>query len=320
MSEQSLAIRQAIGVERLGEIMWKSGYWQDTRSQAQAIVKILAGAELDIGPIASMNGIYVIEGRTSLSATLLGATIQRSERYRYRIVEHDDTHCVIDFFEISGGKREKVGTSSFSLEDAKNAQLLGKRGQMWEKYPRNMVFSRALSNGARWYTPDIFSGPVYTPDELGAEVDIDGNAMDVAPYTPTREQDVVDVAPSKRMVTDEDDRVWKRWLEVRSDALKYGIVPPGLSLPIAYQQLVSNATMLKAQVEDKQEQLDKEEAARKAARAEAETDFGDVWESNRALMAEAYAAGIKIPDLPNTATREEVLERNKQLAEQLVRG
>jgi hypothetical protein len=198
VTDKSLAINQALGVERLGEIMWKSGYWQDTRSQAQAIVKILAGAELEFGPITSMNGINIIEGKTSLSANLVGAAIQRSGRYRYRVTEHDAKHCVIDFFEIVGGVREKLGTSSFDMEDAKAAGLLNKAGGNWTKYPRNMVFSRALTNGARWYTPDVFGGPVYTPDELGAEINEAGDVVDLEPrYVPIDERDVDD-APRPR--------------------------------------------------------------------------------------------------------------------------
>ena len=39
--------------------------------------------------------------------------------------------------------------------------------------------TRALSNGVRWYCPDFGGGaPIYTPEELGANVDEDGNVVD----------------------------------------------------------------------------------------------------------------------------------------------
>jgi hypothetical protein len=65
-------------------------------------------------------------------------------------------------------------SSEFTIEDAKKAGLLtsGNRGS-WEKYPRNMLFARALSNGAKWHCADIFGGPVYVPEEMGAIVDGD---------------------------------------------------------------------------------------------------------------------------------------------------
>ena len=50
------------------------------------------------------------------------------------------------------------------------------------KFPRNMLFARAISNGARWYCPDLFNGnAVYVPEELGAVVDGDGNVIDQTP-------------------------------------------------------------------------------------------------------------------------------------------
>jgi hypothetical protein len=42
-------------------------------------------------------------------------------------------------------------------------------GDNWQKYPRNMLFARALTNGARWYCPGVYFGAVYSGDEL-AEV------------------------------------------------------------------------------------------------------------------------------------------------------
>ena len=39
------------------------------------------------------------------------------------------------------------------------------------KWPKNMLFARALSNGAKWYCPDVFTTGIYTPDEFGVEID-----------------------------------------------------------------------------------------------------------------------------------------------------
>lgn len=164
---QQLARYQSSGEElstmQLGQILAQSGYFADARDAAQAIVKVLAGREMGIGAIASMTGIYLVKGRVTLSANLMAAQIKRSGKYNYVIRRMDDTGCEIDFFE---GK-ECIGGSSFTETDAKAAQLLG--GDNWKKFPRNTYFARAMSNGAKWYTPDVFSGPIYTPDELSME-------------------------------------------------------------------------------------------------------------------------------------------------------
>ena len=160
-------IRNDIALSELGETLTKSGFFADVRQAAQATVKVLYGQELGFGPVSSMAGIHIIKGKLALSANLIAAQIKKSNRYNYKVTKHTADECIIDFYEND----EVVGTSGFSMEDAKTAKLLTSDG-MFAKYPRNMLFSRAISNGARWYCPDIFGGsPVYTPDELGAHVD-----------------------------------------------------------------------------------------------------------------------------------------------------
>ncbi len=102
---------QSMDIMKLGEILTQSGYFQDVRQVAQAIVKVLAGQEIGLGPIASMTGIYIIKGRVTLSANAMAAVIKNSGKYDYRIVEHDDTHCKIEFSQDG----EKVGLSEFSM-------------------------------------------------------------------------------------------------------------------------------------------------------------------------------------------------------------
>lgn len=158
----------------LGKVLAESGMFQDARGAAQAVAKIMAGAELGFPALASMTGVYVVKGRITLSANLIAAAIKRTSKYNYRVVRMDDKGCEIVFLEDG----QEVGRSSFTEEDAKKAGLAG--GDNWRKYPRNMYFARALSNGAKWFCPDVFGGPVYTPDELGATVDGDtGEVIDV---------------------------------------------------------------------------------------------------------------------------------------------
>lgn len=64
-------------------------------------------------------------------------------------------------------------------KEAQEAGLLGKDN--WKKYASDMLFARAISRGAKRYTPGIFGGsPVYTPDELGVDTDEDGVVLQEA--------------------------------------------------------------------------------------------------------------------------------------------
>lgn len=179
----ALAIRDEINLEQLqtlGGILCKTGFFTETREAGQAVAKILAGRELGFPAIASMTGVNIIKGRVTLSANLMAAKIKSSVKYNYRIRKHDDEGCGIEFFEDG----ESVGFSIFTRDDAQKAGLMG--GDNWKKYFRNMTFARAISNGAKWYCADLFSGiPIYTPEELGAVVDGDSGDVIDMPAEPT---------------------------------------------------------------------------------------------------------------------------------------
>jgi hypothetical protein len=49
-----------------------------------------------------------------------------------------------------------------------------------------------MSNGVKWYTPDVFAGPVYVPEEMES-VGINGSIYDIA----------ADTWKTKRILTDE---------------------------------------------------------------------------------------------------------------------
>jgi hypothetical protein len=158
--------------ERAAKAMSASGFFQDAKQAAQAVVKILAGQELGFGPFASMTGVHIIQNKPTLAANLIAAAVKRTGKYNYQFTQHTDLVCELAFYE--NGK--EVGKSRFTMEDAKKAGVTS--NPSWSKYPRNMLFARAISNGQKWFAPDIFNGTtVYTPEELGAEVDEDGNAV-----------------------------------------------------------------------------------------------------------------------------------------------
>jgi len=165
-------------LQRAAIALKESGYFKDVQSKAQAIVKVMAGAELGLPPFASMTGIHIIQGKPVLGANVLATLVKNDPRYDYQIEQSTDTECALNWFESgSVGRTDRpVGQSSFTIEEAKKAGLTGKDN--WKKYPSDMLFARAISRGARRFAPGIFGGsPVYTPDEMGAEVDEEGNVI-----------------------------------------------------------------------------------------------------------------------------------------------
>jgi len=146
----------------VAEIMMQSGFFKDTRDVAQAAVKIIAGQELGIGPVAALRGIDIVEGQTTVRAHLAAAMIRKSEKYDYMINEHTDERCVITYRRKTDNV--SLGTSIFTWDMAKKAGLANKK--VWQQYPQDMLYNRAMSRGARVHCPDIFLGAVYTEGEL----------------------------------------------------------------------------------------------------------------------------------------------------------
>ena len=143
-------------IEKIAKAMVASGYFTDTQSISQGVVKIMAGAEIGFGPFASMQGVNIIKGHPSYNANMLSSSVKSSGKYDYRVVELTDENCNLMFYE--NGK--EAGPSTFNLADARKAGTSN-----LDKYPRNMLFARAMSNGVRWYCPDVTNGnAVYTPE------------------------------------------------------------------------------------------------------------------------------------------------------------
>jgi hypothetical protein len=144
-------------IMNISKAFYESGMFTDIKSIAQAMVKISAGQEIGIPPFAAMTGIHIIQGKPTIGAGLIASRLKGSGKYDYRVVEASEKVCSIDFFQGN----TKIGNSTFTIEDARKALT-----KNIDKFPKNMLFARAISNGVKWYCPDIFSGPVYVPEEM----------------------------------------------------------------------------------------------------------------------------------------------------------
>lgn len=141
----------------LSDVFVRSGMFPDVKSQAQGVVKILAGKELGLTPFQSMGGLYFVNGKIGIQANIVAGLIRKSKKYDYSILNHTDEICGIEFLDISD-KDEiiKLGISVFGKPDAARAGLINKDN--YKNYPSDMYFARAISRGAKRFTPDALMG------------------------------------------------------------------------------------------------------------------------------------------------------------------
>lgn len=163
----------------VAQVFKASGMFPDLTSEAAACAKIIIGRGLGLSDYDSMAGLHIIKGKAVLAAHLMAASIKRAGKYDYR-AECSDSECTVTFYGRSlDGKMEKIGITTYTMDDAKRARLTG--GDNWQKYPKAMLFARCISSGYKQHCPDALgSAPVYV--EAHGEMEItDDEAPPAAP-------------------------------------------------------------------------------------------------------------------------------------------
>jgi hypothetical protein len=145
---------------------------------AKLLLAFETGSMLGLHPLAALQGVHVIDGKPTISAQLMSGVV-RSKGHRLRVTSKGSIED--NTYEVTATliRRDDPGapfTATWNIDRARRAELFGKGN--WRKYPENMITARAISEVCRMGASDALSGVVYTPEELGAAVDADGEVID----------------------------------------------------------------------------------------------------------------------------------------------
>ena len=148
------------------------------RGKPKAIVAcILTGREFGLGPMESLRLIDVIDGKPSPAGELMLRMV-KERGHRVKLLELNETKCRLAG--IRGDNPDDVMEIEFTWKDAERAGLTNKNN--WKKYPKHMLYWRAVSMLTSFQFPDAIGGRVYVADELGSEEwveDIDPEVIEV---------------------------------------------------------------------------------------------------------------------------------------------
>lgn len=142
------------------------------RQPANVLVAIETGLSLGIPPIQAIRSIAVINGTATMSADLMSAIVRRAG-HKLRVVEHDGAVTVTL---IRRDDPEVAFTVTWDQAKATQAGLWGKQGP-WTQYPSQMLRARAITEVCRQGASDALMGVIYTPEEMGADVDAEGQII-----------------------------------------------------------------------------------------------------------------------------------------------
>ncbi|CAB4894622.1 unannotated protein [freshwater metagenome] len=139
----------------------------------ELFAKMIFGRGLGMGPAQSLSQIDFVKGKCELTANAQASRMRAyvgpwGERYDYEVVDLTNEICTLRFWRRWPADRDRddelLGESSFSMDDAKTA---GIANGMYAKYARNMLLSRAMSNGVAWFAPETTYGVrVYAIGEM----------------------------------------------------------------------------------------------------------------------------------------------------------
>lgn len=152
---------------RVAAALHQSGLYSEVKSAEHAFAKLIVGRSLGLNEAQSL-ALYAYDGKIEVPAAMMAGWVHaRGLDYEVEWREGDQwvkvqTGAPVDACRVT----INGGAAVFTIDDAKAAGIY-KAGSGWTKYPRNMLYARAMSNAVRWYAPECLAGlPVYTEGEI----------------------------------------------------------------------------------------------------------------------------------------------------------
>lgn len=121
-----------------------------------AFCVIQYGDELGIGPMASLKGITYKGDTPTVDGDLALGLVRASDNCEY-VVETFDPATETAMCEAKRKDQSQVIVRTFSMDDARKANLVGKYGP-WKDYPHRMLRYRALGFCLRDAFPEVMQG------------------------------------------------------------------------------------------------------------------------------------------------------------------
>lgn len=123
--------------------------------------------DLGLGFASALSSLYVVDGKVTLSASLVASLVRRAgHRLRTTTTYDADGRPTIVATIVRADDPGWSAVSTWDLERAGRAGLAAR--DTWRKYPEQMLRARAITEAAREACPEVLSG-LYLADEVAAD-------------------------------------------------------------------------------------------------------------------------------------------------------
>lgn len=200
-------------MERMAHAIVQSGLF-GVRTVPQALTLMWLAQAEGRHPVLAARDYHVIEGKPSKTAE---AMMRDFLAARGTVEWHqlDDSAADATFAHPLGGEVR----IKWDMERARKAGLLGRKGDMWAKYPRQMLRSRCVSEGIRTVGPMATSG-LYVPEEVGdfeprrpRMKDVTPPPAEPEPFDPETGEIMDTMADRARRMAGKGTEVLRNWLQ-----------------------------------------------------------------------------------------------------------
>ena len=163
-------------IEKMGEMIWASGMFGCVKPEQGMVLAMQCLAE-GKAPLELAKTYHIIEGKLTMRAdAMLGRYLTTGGKVKWI------TRTDVEVRAVWSKDGNDVEISSTIEEYTKNGIACGKDGRTlktnWQKFPRQMLTARNVSEAIRLLAPQIISG-IYTPEEVS-----DFSSQDKALPTP----------------------------------------------------------------------------------------------------------------------------------------
>lgn len=150
---------EMVGLIKVSENLFNSGLFPNVKSPSGAFAIVLYGREIGVAAMTALNNISIIQGKPACNSTLmLTKALQSGVKVEVLIETEEGCKLLMQ----REGRPDYI--SEFTMNEAKQAGLV-RPGSGYEKYPKDMLFARAVTRGLRRIAPDVILG-LYSIEEM----------------------------------------------------------------------------------------------------------------------------------------------------------
>jgi hypothetical protein len=195
---------------------------QSLNTPEKVLIAMQMGMEIGLQPMQALRGIGVVNGRPCVYGSVMVAVV-RSYGHRFREWYTGEGMDLTAHCELTRADTGEKILSSFSMQDAQVAKLIGKTGP-WQQYPKRMLMWRARGYACNDGAADALAGMVteYEAMDLPTishepEPAVDAIAEPVAQPARKREAPAIEHHPEPEMMAEAEFTEEDFALELEND-------------------------------------------------------------------------------------------------------